>query len=51
MYVAWAARRLFKLKLPQLTISPRVMVGFMIVWGAWSVLRNLPWAPFTAFYV
>jgi hypothetical protein len=51
MYVAWAGRRLFDWKLPQLTISPRVMVGFMIVWGVWSVLRNLPWAPFTAFYV
>jgi hypothetical protein len=51
MYVAWAGRRMFNWKLPQLTISPRVMVGFMIVWGVWSVLRNLPWAPFTAFYV
>jgi uncharacterized protein DUF2752 len=51
MYVAWAGRRLFNWKLPQLTISPRVMVGFMVVWGVWSVLRNLPWAPFTAFYV
>jgi hypothetical protein len=51
MYVAWAGRRLFNWKLPQLTISPRVMVGFLIVWGVWSVLRNLPWAPFTAFYV
>jgi hypothetical protein len=51
MYIAWAGRRLFNWKLPQLTISPRVMVGFLAVWGVWSVLRNLPWAPFTAFYV
>jgi hypothetical protein len=51
MYVAWAGRRLFNWKLPQLTIGPRVMVVFMIVWGVCSVLRNLPWAPFTAFYV
>jgi hypothetical protein len=51
MYVAWAGRRLFNWKLPQLTVGPRVMMAFMAVWGVWSVLRNLPWAPFTAFYV
>jgi hypothetical protein len=51
MYVAWAGRRLFKWNLPQLTIGPRAMMAFMAVWGVWSVLRNLPWAPFTAFYV
>jgi hypothetical protein len=51
MYVAWAGKRLFHWNLPQLTISPRVMVAFLTVWGVWSVLRNLPWAPFTAFYV
>jgi uncharacterized protein DUF2752 len=51
IYVAWAARRLFGWQLPQLTIGPRTMVAFVSVWGVWSVLRNLPWAPFTAFYV
>jgi hypothetical protein len=51
MYVAWAGKRLFGWRLPQLTISPRVMIAFISVWGVWSVLRNLPWAPFTAFYV
>ncbi len=51
MYVAWAGRRLFGWKLPELTISPGVMITFISVWGVWSVLRNLPWAPFTAFYV
>ncbi|MEU4561740.1 DUF2752 domain-containing protein [Actinoplanes sp. NPDC023936] len=51
LYVAWAGRRLFELRLPQLTISPAVMITFMAVWGVWSILRNLPWAPFTAFYV
>jgi hypothetical protein len=51
MYVAWAGQRLFNWKLPQLTLSPRVMVVFVSIWGVWSVLRNLPWAPFTAFYV
>ncbi|HEY0000574.1 MAG TPA: DUF2752 domain-containing protein [Actinoplanes sp.] len=51
LYVAWAAKRLFGWQLPQLTLSPAVLVTFVAVWGVWSVLRNLPWAPFTAFYV
>ncbi|MGX6602627.1 DUF2752 domain-containing protein [Micromonosporaceae bacterium Da 78-11] len=51
MYVAWAGKRLFRLDLPQLTLSPAVMIAFISIWGVWSVLRNLPWAPFTAFYV
>jgi hypothetical protein len=51
MYLAWAGNRLFRWRLPQLTISPAVLIAFVAVWGVWSVLRNLPWAPFTAFYV
>jgi hypothetical protein len=51
MYVAWAGKRLFNWRLPQLAVSPGVLMAFMAVWGVWSVLRNLPWAPFTAFYV
>ena len=51
MYVAWAGARLFRWRLPQLTLSPRVLVTFVAVWGVWSVLRNLPWAPFTWLYV
>ena len=51
MYVAWAGKRLFGWRLPQLTLSPKVIGIFIAVWGVWSVLRNLPWAPFTSFYV
>jgi Protein of unknown function (DUF2752) len=51
MYVAWAGRRLFGWTLPQLRLSPRAIAIFLAVWGVWSVLRNLPWAPFTYFYV
>ncbi|WP_189079368.1 DUF2752 domain-containing protein [Mangrovihabitans endophyticus] len=51
MYVAWAGRRMFGWNLPQLTLSPRVLGTVIAVWGVWSVLRNLPWAPFTMFYV
>jgi hypothetical protein len=51
MYVAWAGRKMFGWRLPQLTLSPRAIGIFLAVWAAWSVLRNLPWAPFTYFYV
>ena len=51
MYVAWAGKRLFHWNLPQLTIGPGVIGAFIAVWGVWSVLRNLPWTPFTSFYV
>ncbi|GAB1642445.1 DUF2752 domain-containing protein [Krasilnikovia sp. MM14-A1259] len=51
MYVAWAGRRLFGWQLPQLQLSPTVLGVFIAVWGVFSVLRNLPWAPFTSLYV
>jgi Protein of unknown function (DUF2752) len=46
-----AGRAMFGWKLPQLNLSPRVIGVFLAAWGVWSVLRNLPWAPFTYFYV
>ncbi|MEV6595318.1 DUF2752 domain-containing protein [Actinoplanes sp. NPDC051346] len=51
MYVAWAGKRLFDWRLPQLTLSPVVIGVFVAAWGVFSVLRNLPWAPFADFYV
>jgi hypothetical protein len=51
MYVAWAGKRMFGWNVPQLTLSPKVIGTFIAVWGVWSVLRNLPWSPFTQFYV
>ncbi len=51
MYVAWAGRRVFGWTLPQLDLTPKVIGVFIAVWGAWSLLRNLPWPPFTMFYV
>ncbi len=51
LYVAWAAGRLFGWKLPQLRVSPRAVSLFLAVWAAFAILRNLPWAPFTWFYV
>jgi hypothetical protein len=51
LYVAWAGQQLFRWRLPQLRLTPSVIGTFLAVWGVFSVLRNLPWAPFTWFYV
>lgn len=51
LYVAWAGQRVFGWRLPQLRLSPTVISGFLIATAAFTVLRNLPWAPFTWFYV
>jgi len=39
------------LKLPMLKISNGSLIGFLVAWLAFSILRNLPWAPFTYFFV
>ncbi|MEV4532287.1 DUF2752 domain-containing protein [Asanoa sp. NPDC049518] len=51
LYIAWAAQRAFGRKLPQLRIPPVAIAIFMGAWLAFSILRNLPWAPFDWFYV
>nr|WP_203719393.1 DUF2752 domain-containing protein [Asanoa siamensis] len=51
LYIAWAAQTAFGRKLPQLRIPPLALAVFMGAWLAFSILRNLPWAPFTWFYV
>lgn len=51
VYLAWAGSRVFRWRLPQLRIGPRAIGVFLAVWGVFSVLRNLPWPPFTWFYV
>lgn len=51
LYVAWAVRHMFDRRLPQLTLSPKMLVGFLVAWLVFSIARNLPWAPFTWFYV
>ncbi len=50
-YLAWAGNRVFRWRLPQLTISPVAVGVFAIAAGVFTVLRNLPWEPFTWFYV
>jgi hypothetical protein len=51
MYVAWTANLVFKRKLPPLRLSAKTVAFFLAGWGVFSVLRNLPWAPFTWLYV
>lgn len=52
MYVAWSAKLVFKRDvLPMLRPSSLSLILFLVAWGVFSVLRNLPWAPFTWFYV
>ncbi len=51
LYAAWAGKRLFGWRLPELRLTGTTLAIFMTVWGVWSVLRNLPWAPFDWFYV
>jgi hypothetical protein len=51
MYLAWAGEQVFRRRLPALRLSPTVVGGFLTAWLAFSVVRNLPWAPFNWLYV
>jgi hypothetical protein len=51
LYAAWAVKRVTGKQIPTPTIGPKVLGVFLGVWAVWMVLRNLPVAPFTAFYV
>jgi hypothetical protein len=51
MYVAWASQRVFGRRLPPLRLSPWAIGVFLGAWFAFTIVRNLPWAPFTWFYV
>jgi hypothetical protein len=54
MFLAWAiprvvARRTWRL--PTFHLTPSALTAFLIVWGVFFIARNLPWEPFTFFYV
>lgn len=51
MYVAWATGLVSKRRLPMLRLSPKTISWFLGAWLAFTILRNLPWAPFTWLYV
>jgi hypothetical protein len=50
-YIAWAAGAMFNRRLPQLPFSYRTVAIGLLVWGVFTVARNLPFEPFTWFYV
>jgi hypothetical protein len=51
-YLAWAVNVVTRgRRLPTLRLSPIAISLFLLAWGAFSVLRNLPWAPFTWLFV
>ena len=50
-FVAWTGERLTGRPLPRWDRSPRAALVVGIVTVAWLVVRNLPWAPFTALRV
>ncbi|HEY2672556.1 MAG TPA: DUF2752 domain-containing protein [Rugosimonospora sp.] len=50
-YITWVADTAFKRKLPPLRLSPKAISLFLAAWGVFTVARNLPWAPFTWFFV
>lgn len=49
-YLAWAGRA-FGWRLPMLRPGPRAVGVMLACWAAFTVARNLPWAPFTTLYV
>lgn len=51
VYLAWAGQQLFGWRLPRLRFPPLTIGLFLAAWGVFTVLRNLPWAPFTSLYV
>lgn len=51
MYVAWAAGAIFNKQLPRLRLGYKTVGIVLAVWAAFTVLRNLPFAPFSWFYV
>jgi hypothetical protein len=50
-WVAWTAPRVGRRPPPTWRPSSRVQQAGLVAWLVFSVLRNLPWAPFSALHV
>jgi hypothetical protein len=50
-YIVWAGGKVFRWRLPQLRPGPAAIGAFIAVLAAFTVLRNLPFEPFSWFYV
>jgi hypothetical protein len=52
LFVSWALGRLTnRTILPKFRLSNGAMIGFLIAWLVFSVVRNLPWAPFDWLFI
>jgi hypothetical protein len=51
VYIAWAGKAFFNWKIPVPSFNPAVMGWLLGAWALFMVVRNLPWAPFTYFFV
>jgi hypothetical protein len=51
LYVGWVVKRVWGKQIPTPTIGPRTLSAFLVAWAVFSVVRNLPFAPFTSLYV
>lgn len=51
LYVAWAVRLVWGRQLPMPRITTKTIGVFLAAWMVFMVMRNLPFAPFTALYV
>jgi hypothetical protein len=50
-YIVWGVQRVTGYRLPTKRIPLGLILGYLISWFVFAVLRNLPWAPFDWFYV
>jgi hypothetical protein len=51
LYVAWSVRTIWGKQIPYPKITTKVIGIYLAAWFVFMVVRNLPFAPFTALYV
>jgi hypothetical protein len=51
LYLAWAVRTVTGRRLPMPQLGSRAVLGFLVAWAVFTVVRNIPVAPFTGIYV
>lgn len=51
LYAAWFLKAAFGRDIPAPRVTPKMIGILLAVWGVFTVVRNLPWAPFTWLYV
>jgi hypothetical protein len=51
LYLAWTIRKVTGRRIPVPRIGPKAISIFLGAWAVFAIARNLPFAPFTSFYV